>query len=47
LLGISEWPFGSLLLAGFRDKRLGILSALGSTGTFIATVIIIPFMPGG
>jgi uncharacterized membrane protein YkgB len=32
------------LLAGFWDKRLGIL---GSTGTFIATVTIIPFMPGG
>ena len=38
---------GSLLLAGFWDKRLGILGALGSTGTFIATVTIIPFMPEG
>ena len=35
------------MLAGFRDKRLGILGALGSTGTFIATVTIIPFMPEG
>jgi AhpD family alkylhydroperoxidase len=46
-LGTSEWTFGSLLLAGFWDKRLGVLGALGSTGTFIATVTIIPFMPEG
>ena len=43
-LGASEWTFGTLLLLGFWDKRLG---ALGSTGTFIATVTIIPFMPEG
>jgi len=46
-LGVSEWTFGGLLLAGFWDKRLGVLGALGSTGTFIATVTIIPFMPEG
>jgi uncharacterized membrane protein YkgB len=46
-LGASEWTIGSLLLAGFWDKRLGVLGALGSTGTFIATVTIIPFMPEG
>ena len=46
-LGASEWTFGTLLLAGFWDKRPGILGALGSTGTFIATVTIIPFMPEG
>jgi uncharacterized membrane protein YkgB len=46
-LGVSEWTFGSLLFAGFWDKRLGVLGALGSTGTFIATVTIIPFMPEG
>jgi uncharacterized membrane protein YkgB len=46
-LGVSEWTFGSLLLAGFWDKRLGVLGALGPTGTFIATVTIIPFMPEG
>ena len=34
-------------VAGFWDKRLGVLGALGSTGTFIATVTIIPFMPEG
>ena len=47
LLGVSEWTFGALLLAGFWDKRLGILGAAGSTVTFIATVTIIPFMPDG
>jgi uncharacterized membrane protein YkgB len=46
-LGVSELTFGSLLFAGFWDKRLGVLGALGSTGTFIATVTIIPFMPEG
>src|SRR5262245_39995359 len=46
-LGVSEWTFGALLLAGFWDKRLGILGAAGSTATFIATVTIIPFMPDG
>ena len=46
-LGVSEWTFGALIFAGFWSKRLGILGALGSTGTFIATVTIIPFMPDG
>lgn len=46
-LGISEWAFGSLLFLGFWDKRLGILGAAGSTVTFLMTVTIIPFMPGG
>jgi uncharacterized membrane protein YkgB len=47
LLGVSEWSFGALLFAGFRNKRLGILGAAGSTVTFIVTVSIIPFMPNG
>ncbi|MET4198195.1 DUF417 family protein [Bradyrhizobium sp. LA6.12] len=47
LLGVAEWTFGALIFAGFWSKRLGILGALGSTGTFIATVTIIPFMPDG
>jgi uncharacterized membrane protein YkgB len=47
LLGVAEWTFGGLLLAGYWDKRLGILGAAGSTVTFIATVTIIPFMPDG
>jgi uncharacterized membrane protein YkgB len=44
-LGVSEWTFGTLLFLGFWNKRLGILGALGSTATFIATATIIPFMP--
>jgi uncharacterized membrane protein YkgB len=46
-LGCSEWMFGTLLFLGFWNKRLGILGALGSCATFIATVTIIPFMPDG
>ena len=46
-LGVSEWTFGTLLFLGFWDKRAGILGALGSSATFIATVTIIPFMPDG
>jgi len=47
LLGVSEWLFGALLFAGFWNKKLGVLGALGSIFTFIATVTIIPFMPDG
>jgi uncharacterized membrane protein YkgB len=46
-LGVSEWTFGTLLFLGFWNKKLGILGALGSSITFIATVTIIPFMPDG
>ena len=46
-LGVSEWTFGTLLFLGFWGKRAGILGALGSSATFIATVTIIPFMPDG
>jgi uncharacterized membrane protein YkgB len=46
-LGVSEWTFGILLLLGFWDKRAGILGAIGSLGTFVMTVTIIPFMPDG
>lgn len=46
-LGVSEWLFGGLLLLGFWNKKLGILGALGSCFTFIATATIIPFMPDG
>src|SRR5579863_9888520 len=45
--GVSEWTFGTLLFLGFWSKPAGILGALGSTGTFVATVTIMPFMPGG
>jgi uncharacterized membrane protein YkgB len=47
VLGVSEWLFGGLLFAGYWNKRLGILGALGSCFTFIATSTIIPFMPDG
>src|SRR5712691_4256291 len=46
-LGVAEWVFGALLFAGFWNKQLGILGALGSCFSFIATVTIIPFMPNG
>ncbi|WP_394835949.1 YkgB family protein [Pendulispora rubella] len=46
-LGVSEWLFAILLFLGFWNKRLGILGALGSVASFIATTTIIPFMPGG
>jgi uncharacterized membrane protein YkgB len=46
-LGVSEWLFGALLFAGFWNKKLGILGALGGCASFIATSTIIPFMPDG
>ena len=46
-LGVSEWLFGGLILAGFWNKRLGVLGDLGSVFTFITTITIIPFMPDG
>lgn len=46
-LGVAEWTFGALLLAGFRNRTLGALGALGSTVTYVMTVTIIPFMPDG
>src|SRR5271155_1698709 len=33
-LGVSEWLFGALLFAGFWNKKLGILGALGSCFSF-------------
>ena len=36
-LGVSEWLFGALLFAGFWNKKIGILGALGSCFSFIAT----------
>jgi uncharacterized membrane protein YkgB len=46
-LGASEWTILPLLFAGFWDKRLGILGAMGSTVVFFTTLTIIPFVPGG
>jgi len=46
-LGVSEWLIAALLFSGFWNKKLGILGAIGSCFSFIATVTIIPFMPDG
>ena len=46
-LGVSEWLFGALLFCGFWNKNAGILGALGSCFTFLATITIIPFFPDG
>src|SRR4029077_19782149 len=46
-LGVDEWGLGALLFAGFWNKRLGILGALGSCFAFISTITIIPFIPNG
>jgi uncharacterized membrane protein YkgB len=46
-LGGSEWIIFALLYAGFWDKRIGAIGALGSTVTFFTTLTIIPFIPGG
>jgi uncharacterized membrane protein YkgB len=47
LLGTAEWTFGSLLLLGFWNKKLGVLGAIGSIATFISTLTILPFVPDG
>jgi uncharacterized membrane protein YkgB len=46
-LGVSEWLTAALLMWGFWNRQAGVLGALLSIGTFITTVSIIPFMPGG
>jgi uncharacterized membrane protein YkgB len=46
-LGVSEWLIGTLLFLGFWSKPLGIIGAIGSCATFLATVTIIPFIPNG
>jgi len=46
-LGVTEWTVGLLLLAGFWNRTLGAVGALGSIATFVGTVTIIPFMPHG
>ena len=46
-LGITEWAICLLLFWGIWNRTAGILGALGSCGTFVATVTIIPFMPDG
>jgi uncharacterized membrane protein YkgB len=44
-LGSTELVFGTLILLGVWDRRLGLLGALGSIVTFLGTVTIIPFFP--
>jgi len=44
-LGTSEWTFGTLLFLGFWNKKLGMLGAIGSTATFVATITVLPFVP--
>ena len=46
-LGVAEWAFGLLLFLGFWNKEFGILGAIGSCFSFIATITIIPFIPNG
>jgi uncharacterized membrane protein YkgB len=46
-LGVSEWLTAALLIWGFWNPKPGILGAILSVATFITTVTIIPFMPGG
>jgi uncharacterized membrane protein YkgB len=46
-LGVCEWVICALLFLGFWSKSAGMLGAIGSCGTFVATVTIIPFMPDG
>jgi uncharacterized membrane protein YkgB len=45
-LGASEWLFCLLLFAGFWNKKLGVIGALGACFAFISTISIIPFLPG-
>src|SRR6201998_4623949 len=46
-LGVAEWFFCALLFAGFWNKKLGIIGALGGIFSFISTITIIPFIPNG
>lgn len=44
-LGATEWTIGMLLLIGFWNKKAGMLGAMGSSATFIATLTVLPFVP--
>ena len=46
-LGAAEWIFGLLLLLGFWNRQLGIIGAIGSCFSFIATFTTLPFFPNG
>jgi uncharacterized membrane protein YkgB len=47
VLGVSEWVTCALLIWGFWNKKVGILGALLSIGTFLTTCSIIPFTENG
>src|SRR5215469_1698262 len=40
-LGVAEWFFGTLLFAGFWNKKLGILGALGSCVAFLLKDLVL------
>jgi len=44
-LGTTELLFGTLILLGYWNAKLGMLGAFGSIVTFLGTVSIIPFLP--
>lgn len=46
-LGVSEWLTAALLVWGFWNPGAGLLGAMLSVATFVATVTMIPFMPDG
>src|SRR5262245_22362504 len=46
-LGVVEWLICLLLFWGFWNRQAGVIGALGSWATYVATVTIIPFMPNG
>jgi uncharacterized membrane protein YkgB len=46
-LGASEWLTAALLIAGFWNRKAGMLGSLLATFTFFSTVTIIPFIPDG
>src|SRR5262249_34898226 len=46
-LVVAEWGFGALLFAVFWNKAFGILGALVSFVSFLASFTIFPFIPNG
>ena len=46
-LGVAEWLICVLFFLGFWNKKLGILGAIGSCFSMLATFTIIPWMPDG
>jgi uncharacterized membrane protein YkgB len=44
-LGTSELTFGTLMLLGYWNSKIGLLGALGSIVTYVGTVSIIFFLP--